>query len=281
MKHFKSIAGFLVLAAAIGIVAFFWRDLVGITRQLPALTEKARELVVKEVNEKVLAPPPLRSEANAPAARLTRSGVIAWTNAARRSNGFSALKENTKLDAAATAKLNDMFAKQYFAHEGPDGNGPSHWVEEAGYAYIIIGENLALGNFADDKALVDAWMASPGHRANILHPRFWEIGVAVGRGQYEGRTTWLAVQEFGLARSACPTTDETLKAQIDANEHQIDLWKAELDRRRAELNRRDDQEIDEYNALVAAYNALVDETKRLVVRYNVEVEAVNACVQGP
>lgn len=276
----KRLSGLLVLIVAVGVIAFFWRDLVGITRQLPEITEKARELVVQEVRQNILAPPPLRSDADAKRAHLTRSGVIAWTNAARRQNGLPAYKENAKLNAAAEAKVKDMFAKQYFAHEGPDGNGPSHWVEEAGYAYIMIGENLALGNFADDKALVDAWMGSPGHRANILHPRFTEIGVAVARGTFEGKITWLAVQEFGLPRSACPTTDPALRVRIDANQAQLSGMKAELDRRRAELDRKNNQKVDEYNALVAEFNALVEETRRLVGEYNAQVEATNRCVQG-
>lgn len=275
----KRISGLIVLLVAIGTVAFFWRDLVGITRQLPALTEKARELVVEEVRQNVLAPPPLRSSEDAARSHLTSSGVIAWTNAARRSNGLAAFKENAKLNAAAEAKVKDMLAKQYFAHEGPEGWGPAHWVEESGYAYIMIGENLALGNFADDKALVDAWMGSPGHRANILHPRFTEIGAAVARGTFEGKITWLAVQEFGLPRSACPTTDTALRSRIDANQAELSVMKTELDRRRAELERKNNQKVDEYNALVAEFNALIEETRRLVATYNAQVEATNKCVQ--
>ena len=66
-----------------------------------------------------------------------------------------------------------------------------------------------------------AWMNSPGHRANILNPHFQEIGVAVGKGMYEGHETWIAVQSFGMPLSACPASDANLKIKIDANNGMI------------------------------------------------------------
>src|SRR6185369_15716694 len=119
-------------------------------------------------------------------------------------SGLPALKENALLDKAAKKKLDDMFAQQYFEHINPQGKGPSDLAKSVGYDYIAIGENLALGNFKNDAELVQAWMDSPGHRANILNKQYTEIGVAVGQGTYEGKKTWLAVQEFGRPTSSCP-----------------------------------------------------------------------------
>ena len=57
-------------------------------------------------------------------------------------------------------------------------------------------------------------MASPGHRANILNSRFIDIGVAVKEGEYQGKETWLAVQEFGEPLSDCPSPSTDLRFQL-------------------------------------------------------------------
>src|SRR5262249_8345343 len=126
---------------------------------------------------------PLRGGDASANVTLTQAGVIKWTNIQRQENGaLPALTVNAKLNESAQLKLKDMFAKQYFEHVSPSGVGPDGLANEVGYAYASIGENLALGNFADDRALVQAWMDSPGHRANILGKSYREIGVAVGKG---------------------------------------------------------------------------------------------------
>jgi uncharacterized protein YkwD len=173
---------------------------------LASLADTAR----KEIS----APPPLRSGEDSPGAVLTRSGVIAFTNEERRNNGGTALKEDVRLDAAAEKKAQDILDKQYFEHVSAEGHGPDYFVSSAGYDYIIIGENLALGNFLSDQDLVGAWMNSPGHRENILRPQFREIGVAVVRGAYEGKSAWVAVQEFGTPKGICPAADEGLKRTV-------------------------------------------------------------------
>jgi hypothetical protein len=247
------------------------------------LTDAAEELA-----RRISAPPPLRATDDHPQARLTASGVLSHTNARRAEAGIDPLDANAELDAAAEAKLADMFAGQYFAHDSPDGYGPDHWVDGAGYAYVAIGENLALGGFKDDAALVQAWMDSPGHRANILEENFTEIGIAVGEGTFEGRGTWLAVQMFGKPLSACPQPDETLAAAIEEKKALYDRLVAEARQRRAEIESTDRprsrQEADEYNAKVDEYNALVaridalrEEIGGMVDRYNAQVRAFNAC----
>ena len=73
------------------------------------------------------------------------------------------------------------------------------------------------------------------HRANILGTGYTQIGIAVGKGTYEGRTTWLAVQEFGKPLSACPQADPSLEARIDADQDRLDQMKADLAARKQEL----------------------------------------------
>jgi len=239
--------------------------------------------------KRVITPPPITAPNESPNATLTRDGVFRWTNIMRRdTGGFAPLTQNAKLTAAAEMKLKDMFDLQYFEHISPDGVGPAGLAGRVGYAYITIGENLALGNFENDEALIDAWMASPEHRANILRSSFSEIGIAVGRGMYRGHMTWLAVQEFGRPLSACPVVDSRLKAGIAENESlvrqltiQAQELKSEIDALRRPRTRED---VDAYNAKVNAYNALVEQINALnqriqrdVATYNAEVDVFNTC----
>jgi uncharacterized protein YkwD len=236
----------------------------------------------------VSAPAPLKiiqDIVSGEASDLTQTGIIAQTNHERTARGLPALSENQKLDAAATVKVNDMFAKQYFEHISPSGVGPDGLAERVGYAYIIVGENLALGNFADDQALLNAWMNSPGHRANILNARFEEIGAAVKQGMFEGREVWLAVQEFGRPRSSCPSIDPSLKQMIQNSKAQIESLQTSMDALRQEIDAMEpkwgnayNQKVDEYNALIPSYNQLIEATKMLIDRYNNQVRLFNNCI---
>lgn len=219
-------------------------------------------------------------------AHLTVAGTIQFTNQEREAQGLLPLNENPRLNQAAQIKLQDMFDFQYFEHESPNGDGPSDLADQAGYKYILVGENLALGNFKDDQALVTAWMNSPGHRENILNKRYQEIGVAVGKGMFEGREVWLAVQEFGTPLSSCPQPSTQLKTEINSKQKQIDQWEIELAARKAELERSryDSQtynrKVNEYNQLVNQVNQLINVTKELVNQYNVQINTFNSCLEG-
>jgi uncharacterized protein YkwD len=292
MKRLTRILLFLAVAAAAWWL--YRQGRLTVPAPLRDIAERAAETFKEKVQEasgEISAPPPLRAKIESPSARLTQSGALTWTNAHRAEAGLKPLALNAELNAAAKAKLDDLFANQYFAHESPSGDGPADLAEAAGYAYLSVGENLALGNFADDKTLVQAWMNSPGHRANILEPKFTDIGIAVGKGVFEGRTTWLAVQEFGRPRSACPQPSASLKAQIEADEAQLKVLTAEADAKRAELEAmkkpRTREQTDAYNAKVDAYNALVAEINALIAKiqgevtvYNGQAQAFNACAQG-
>lgn len=243
------------------------------------------EELLKPLQEHGLLPQPLRSSDDSKTATLTNRGTIKQTNAQRAKFGLTALAENARLDQAAAIKLSDMFAKQYFEHVSPSGTGPSDLANQVGYKYIVVGENLALGNFENDATLIEAWMNSPGHRANILNERYTEIGVAVGKGLYEGKQTWLAVQSFGAPLSNCPLPDESLKTSITSNQKLLTAMEAELmamrddleaTRDRSEYNRK----VDSYNQKIEEFNALVAKVKNQVATYNSQVSSFNACVQG-
>ena len=170
--------------------------------------------------DNILTPGPL-SGPNKPtrAKSLDPNEIIKWTNYYRTQNNLSPLAENELLAGAATAKVNDMLDKQYFAHVSPDGKSVTDLLAAEGYQYKLVGENLALGDFQNEKDLVDAWMASPGHRANILKPDYKEIGMATKLDKYEGRTTWMAVQTFGTVFPKCQKPSANLKSEIDQKQN--------------------------------------------------------------
>lgn len=129
--------------------------------------------------------------------------IIALTNQKRAESGLPALSTNGLLAQAAAAKAADMFVDNYWAHNSPSGKTPWSFIAAAGYKYVYAGENLAR-DFGDPDSVVNAWMASPSHRSNLLDRNFKEIGVAVSDGKLEGREGILVVQMFGSAISLVP-----------------------------------------------------------------------------
>jgi uncharacterized protein YkwD len=88
-----------------------------------------------------------------------------------------------------------MAVNGYFDHTSPDGRSPFDRMRAAGYAGNLMGENIAAGQ-PTPAAVMDAWMHSPGHRANILNCQFTEIGVGVSsRAGSPYRIYW--TQDFG------------------------------------------------------------------------------------
>ena len=129
--------------------------------------------------------------------------IISLTNIKRAENGLAPLSSSSKLANAARAKSDDMLSKNYWAHFSPQGTTPWSFITAAGYKYIFAGENLAR-DFNDATSVVNAWMASPSHKQNILDKNFKEIGVAVSDGRLQGREGVLVVQLFGASTSQAP-----------------------------------------------------------------------------
>lgn len=101
--------------------------------------------------------------------------LLAGTNKGRTDKGLGALKLNVKLNTSALKKCEDMVAKNYWAHNDPSGNEPWHFIADTGYSYQFAGENQAYG-YTAESAVVAGWMASEGHRKNILDKNFTEVG---------------------------------------------------------------------------------------------------------
>ena len=123
-------------------------------------------------------------------------------NKERGSRNLTVLSRNSSLLAASAGKAQDMIDRDYFAHIDPDGNYVWGKITSAGYApYRILGENLAL-DFSASEGLVQAWLDSPTHRANILHKEFLDQGLSALYGDYQGRYTNLTASLFGTLAAA-------------------------------------------------------------------------------
>mgnify|MGYP002682242939 FL=1 len=132
-------------------------------------------------------------------AEVNSNAILSLTNEFRRQNGLNELKVNPLLNEIAKEKASDMINKKYFAHNSPDGLTPWYWFIKNNYNYKYAGENLAI-DFIDSSQVIEAWLNSPSHRANLLNQNYQEIGVAVVSGDIEGYETTLVVQVFGTPK---------------------------------------------------------------------------------
>jgi len=122
--------------------------------------------------------------------------LIELTNQQRIKYDLPQLMVNPELTRAAYNKAQDLLNEQYFSHNSPEGKKFSQWIKDVEYNYNIVGENLAMG-FVSEQAIIDAWMASPEHRKNILQEKYQEIGLVIIEGEFQGKQTKMVVQIFG------------------------------------------------------------------------------------
>jgi uncharacterized protein YkwD len=126
--------------------------------------------------------------------------VLNLTNVERRNAGLAALTVSPQLQAAAQAYSQVLASGQCFAHTcGPTPNLADRDAAVGYQDWTIIGENLA-GGYPTPEAVMAGWMASPGHRDNILSASFTEVGIAVTTGGGRYRVYWAA--EFGTRDDA-------------------------------------------------------------------------------
>ena len=116
---------------------------------------------------------------------ITAEAVVAQMNRYRAEAGLLPLRLDSKLTRAAEGRMQDMTDGGWWAHNSPEGTPPFVWLSIADYKYSLAGENLASG-FDTAKVLVESWMESPGHRANILTAPFADCGVAIIEGSTKG-----------------------------------------------------------------------------------------------
>ena len=110
--------------------------------------------------------------------------VIRLVNKIRQENGLKTLSANWELSRVARYKSQDMVDNGYFAHNSPVYGMPFQMIKSFGISYRTAGENIAYG-YKTPQAVVDGWMNSSGHRANILNRSYTQIGVGyVANGNY-------------------------------------------------------------------------------------------------
>ena len=118
------------------------------------------------------------------AVRAYEQEVIRLVNAERAKYGLAALEEDWELSRVARYKSQDMHDERYFSHTSPTYGTPFEMIRAFGLSYRAAGENIAVG-YATPAAVVAGWMASEGHRANILSSSYTKIGVGyVADGSY-------------------------------------------------------------------------------------------------
>ncbi|WHM36361.1 CAP domain-containing protein [Streptomyces sp. BPTC-684] len=136
---------------------------------------------------------PEQRQIKAPSAEQAAAAtIVSLVNQQRAQAGCSPVRADASLAALATAFSDDMAARGFFDHTDPDGKSPWDRAAKAGIGNLG-GENIARGQ-ADAKAVMEAWMNSPGHRANILNCDYKTLGVGVHFG--EGGPWW--TQDFGF-----------------------------------------------------------------------------------
>lgn len=252
------------------------------------VVSEAVEPIQEIIQEEILTSGPLEMHSESLNGDLTVAGTLEWSNINRASEGLPPLTLNSLLNAAAEVKMLDMFDREYFEHVAPTGEDAAVLADNQGYDYLLVGENLALGNFYDDEDLVTAWMNSPGHRANIMHESYQEIGIAVGLGQYEGEEVWIAVQIFGTPATLCEEPSQVLGDQLTTGESSLDVLQLEIEAAQAELeetqprsvgHRTYNEMVDAYNALVNQYNSELATHKALIAQYNALINEFNTCIE--
>ena len=113
---------------------------------------------------------------NISSAKSIEKEVIRLSNLERSKRGLKPLTEDLKLSKVARLKSQDMAKKNYFSHTSPTYGSPFKMIKSFGINYSSAGENIAKGQKSAQQ-VVNSWINSSGHRANILNPGFTHIGV--------------------------------------------------------------------------------------------------------
>ena len=138
-------------------------------------------------------------------ATAVEAATLCLLNAERRRRGLGPLLPDGALRAAAVAHSLDMARRDYFEHDTPEGVKPWMRIARTGYRSSLVGENLAWGEGAKSTPAhaLKLWMASPGHRENLLEPRYTQVGIGLAFDAPDpdptGRSAAVYTTTFGSA----------------------------------------------------------------------------------
>ena len=156
---------------------------------------------------------------------ISPTSLLSYTNIQRTAFKESDLTLNSRLMNAAQTKADNMVKLNYWSHDTPSGQPPWVFIQRAGYNYHKAGENLAYG-FPSSAAILNAWMHSPEHRANILDSSFQNVGFGIAYSpdyQNQGPQT-LVVAMYGQPAVASAVNPFTNSASIVAPPSQRLSW---------------------------------------------------------
>lgn len=118
---------------------------------------------------------------------VSATTLLSDTNVQRQDDRELPLASNGQLETAAQTKADDMVARDYWSHITPDGKLPWAFITATGYSYAVAAENLAYG-FDSSSSLINAWMNSKEHRANILNSQFTQVGFGIANSSnFQGK----------------------------------------------------------------------------------------------
>lgn len=157
----------------------------------------------------------LAAAVSAAAAEITIETVVAEMNIHRAAAGLPPLRHDDRLLRAADSRMRDMEELAYWGHIAPDGRSPFEVIRPNGYEFRYAGENLAAG-FETAEVLVQSWMESKGHRANILSPLYQDCGVSIIDGATTGRSVGRSVVVL-FARPISPSSQDPRPASTQAS----------------------------------------------------------------
>jgi uncharacterized protein YkwD len=121
---------------------------------------------------------------------VMRSATLCLMNSERGAHGVAGLRAHPALASAAASYARQMVSERFFAHTSPRGSTVLSRIRDTTYLRgapgWAVGENIASGSgtMATPRAIVEAWMESPGHRANLLSPCFRDVGIGIAAGTY-------------------------------------------------------------------------------------------------
>ncbi len=131
--------------------------------------------------------------------------IITYTNDVRRQKGLTELTDISTLTVSADTRAKDMADNNYFSHKGPNNHTLAYFLKQSGYSYRVAGENLAMG-FSDAQSVVNAWIKSPTHYANLIDSDYTQIGVGIEAGYYNDQPTVFVAQHFGDPSAIVPVS---------------------------------------------------------------------------
>jgi uncharacterized protein YkwD len=133
--------------------------------------------------------------ASARSTRAYTSALVQAINGARSANGLPPLQVDARLASAAQGQSTFLASVGRLDHAGPDGSNVLTRLIRLGFRGHMVGEDLAAG--MGPAATVRAWLASPGHRMNLLEPHFRRLGVGVAMGSLGGASAPFVTADFG------------------------------------------------------------------------------------